>query len=291
MLQAAVHLIFATHMPFEFNSNFYRQASNRPLIMGILNITPDSFSDGKLYNSPEAALERAKLMQLHQVDIIDIGGESTRPGATEVSVEQEIQRVVPVIEKVSQLGIPISVDTSKPEVMLAAVNAGAQMVNDVRALQEPGALETVAKLQVPVCLMHMQGQPRVMQQEPHYQNVAKEVTEYLLQRAEICQQAGIDKRLICIDPGFGFGKTLQHNLELLSKMDQLVSLGYPVLAGLSRKSMLGLLTDKTVEQRLAASLAVAQIAMQKGAKIIRVHDVSETNDVRQVYQALAEFDG
>ncbi len=268
--------------------NFYHQAKNRPLIMGILNITPDSFSDGSLYNSVDSALERAKEMQ-HQVDIFDIGGESTRPGAAEVSVEQEIDRVIPVIEKVSQLGIPISVDTSKAQVMQAAVSAGAKMINDVRALQDPDALRTAVELQVPVCLMHMQGQPREMQEKPQYYNVVKEVSEFLLQRAQICQQAGINKELICLDPGFGFGKTLQHNLELLSKMDHLVSLGYPVLAGLSRKSMLGLLTNKPVEKRLAASLAVAQIAMQKGARIIRVHDVAETYDIRQVVQALAEL--
>lgn len=268
--------------------NFYHQAKNRPLIMGILNITPDSFSDGSLYNSVDSAFERAKEMQ-HLVDIFDIGGESTRPGAAEVSVEQEIDRVIPVIEKVSQLGIPISVDTSKAQVMQAAVSAGAKMINDVRALQEPDALRTAVELQVPVCLMHMQGQPREMQDKPEYNNVVKEVSEFLLQRAQICQQAGINKELICLDPGFGFGKTLQHNLELLSKMDHLVSLGYPVLAGLSRKSMLGLLTNKPVEKRLAASLAVAQIAMQKGARIIRVHDVAETYDIRQVVQALAEL--
>lgn len=268
--------------------NFYHQAKNRPLIMGILNITPDSFSDGSLYNSVDSAFERAKEMQ-HQVDIFDIGGESTRPGAAEVSVEQEIDRVIPVIEKVSQLGISISVDTSKAQVMQAAVSAGAKMINDVRALQEPDALRTAVELQVPVCLMHMQGQPREMQDKPEYNNVVKEVSEFLLQRAQICQQAGINKELICLDPGFGFGKTLQHNLELLSKMDHLVSLGYPVLAGLSRKSMLGLLTNKPVEKRLAASLAVAQIAMQKGARIIRVHDVAETYDIRQVVQALAEL--
>lgn len=268
--------------------NFYHQAKNRPLIMGILNITPDSFSDGSLYNSVDSAFERAKEMQ-HQVDILDIGGESTRPGAAEVSVEQEIDRVIPVIEKVSQLGIPISVDTSKAQVMQAAVSAGAKMINDVRALQEPDALRTAVELQVPICLMHMQGQPREMQDKPEYNNVVKEVSEFLLQRAQICQQAGINKELICLDPGFGFGKTLQHNLELLSKMNHLVSLGYPVLAGLSRKSMLGLLTNKPVEKRLAASLAVAQIAMQKGARIIRVHDVAETYDIRQVVQALAEL--
>lgn len=276
-------------MVSDINSTFYHRENNRPLIMGILNITPDSFSDGSLYNSVDSAYQRANAMQ-KIVDIIDIGGESTRPGAAEVTAEEEIARVVPVIEKVATLGIPISVDTSKAEVMQAAVDAGANMINDVRALQEPGAIEMAARLGVPVCLMHMQGQPRVMQEQPIYQNVLKEVCEFLVNRAKACQQAGIKKELISLDPGFGFGKTLQHNLELLSNMEILVSLGYPVLAGLSRKSMLGLLTNKPVEQRLAASLAVAQIAMQKGARVIRVHDVEETYDVRQVFVALAELD-
>jgi dihydropteroate synthase len=273
-------------MPADISVNFYQHQKNAPLIMGILNITPDSFSDGSQYNSVELAFARAQQMQQQKVDIIDIGGESTRPGAAEVSVEEEIARVVPIIEKVSKLGIPISVDTSKAEVMKAAISAGAQMINDVRALQEPNALATAVELKVPVCLMHMQGQPRVMQENPSYHNVVDEVIGFLLKRAQICEQAGMDKHLISLDPGFGFGKSLQHNLKLLCELDILVSKGYPVLAGLSRKSMLGLLTNKPVEQRLPASLAVAQVAMQKGASILRVHDVSETIDVRQVHHAL-----
>ncbi len=261
----------------------------KPQIMGILNITPDSFSDGSQYNSVDAAFERAQLMLQQGVDIFDIGGESTRPGADPVSAEQEIARVVPVIEKVAALGLPISVDTSKAQVMRAAVDAGATMINDVRALQQPGALQAAVDLQVPICLMHMQGQPRQMQTNPTYVDVVEEVTEFLVNRAHVCQQAGVGKHLISLDPGFGFGKTLQHNLELLDRMDYLVSQGYPVLAGLSRKSMLGLITDKPVEQRLSASLAVALVAMQKGARFIRVHDVAETFDVRQVYCALAEL--
>jgi len=254
--------------------------------MGILNITPDSFSDGSQYNNEEQAYRRALAMQESGVDILDIGGESTRPGAEDVNVQQEIERVVPVIRRVKALGVPISIDTSKAEVMRAAIEAGASMVNDVRALQEEGALAMIAELQVPVCLMHMQGQPRSMQQSPDYQDVVKEVMDFLEIRVAACENAGINSSLISIDPGFGFGKTLQHNLELLQGLDDFSKFGLPVLAGLSRKSMLGRITNQPVEQRLAASLAVAQIAMQKGARIIRVHDVAETNDVRQVFMAM-----
>jgi len=254
--------------------------------MGILNITPDSFSDGNQYNNEEQAYHRAIAMKSAGVDILDIGGESTRPGAKEVNVLQEIERVVPVINRVKTLGIPISIDTSKAEVMRAAVKAGASMVNDVRALQEEGALATVAELQVPVCLMHMQGQPRSMQQSPQYQDVVKEAIEFLGKRVEACQNAGINRELISVDPGFGFGKNLEHNLELLNRLDDFSELGLPILAGLSRKSMLGEITNQPVERRLAGSLAVAQIAMEKGARIIRVHDVAETNDVRQVFMAM-----
>ncbi len=254
--------------------------------MGILNITPDSFSDGSLYNNADQAFERAQRMKKSGVDIIDVGGESTRPGAEEVSITQEIERVVPVIEQLKSLQIPISIDTSKAEVMRAAVDAGASMINDVRALQAKNALQTAAQLAVPVCLMHMQGQPKSMQQAPEYDDLVAEVIGFLLQRVKACENAGIDRSLICLDPGFGFGKSLQHNLELLDKLDQLVELDLPILAGLSRKSMLGMITNQPVEQRLSASLAVAQIAMQKGARIIRVHDVPETHDIRQVFMAM-----
>lgn len=254
--------------------------------MGILNITPDSFSDGSQYNNVDLAFERALQMQQAGVDIIDIGGESTRPGAADVSAEQEIERVVPVIQKISSLQIPISIDTSKAQVMQAAVKAGADMINDVRALREEGALQMVAELQVPVCLMHMQGQPRSMQKAPDYENVIEDVMRFLHQRVKACENEGLDRNLISLDPGFGFGKNLQHNLTLLDQLDRIVEFGLPVLAGLSRKSMLGQLTEKPVEQRLPASLAVAQIAMQKGAKIIRVHDVAETHDIRQVFMAM-----
>lgn len=258
--------------------------------MGILNITPDSFSDGSQYNSVDLAYERAREMQRAGVDIIDIGGESTRPGAAEVTAEDEIERVVPVIQKLKSIQIPISIDTSKAKVMQAAIEAGAGMINDVRALQEENALQMAAKLQVPVCLMHMQGQPRSMQKAPDYSNVVEQVIGFLHQRVKACENAGLDKSLISLDPGFGFGKNLRHNLELLDQLDRIVELGLPVLAGLSRKSMLGQITGKSVEQRLPASLAVAQIAMQKDAKIIRVHDVAETNDVRQVFMAMKELE-
>ncbi len=264
----------------------YQNKSHSPLIMGILNITPDSFSDGSQYNNVEQAFERARQMQQAGVDIIDIGGESTRPGAADVSAEQEIERVVPVISRIKKLGIAISIDTSKSQVMQAAVEAGATMINDVRALTEENALQMAARLKVPVCLMHMQGQPRSMQKVPDYQNVVQQVIRFLLQRVKACENAGIDKSLVSIDPGFGFGKSLSHNLKLLEQLERIVELGFPVLAGLSRKSMLGEITNKSVEQRLSASLAVAQIAMQKGARIIRVHDVAETIDVRQVFMAM-----
>lgn len=274
------------HPIYQTPANSSQTRSDQPLIMGILNITPDSFSDGNQYNTVEQSFERALTMQKGGVDIIDIGGESTRPRAAEVGVDEEIERVIPVIEQIKTLGLPISIDTSKAEVMQAAVNAGAAIINDVRALREKNALQTAAKLKVPVCLMHMQGQPRVMQNDPKYGDVIKEVSSFLHQRVKACENAGIDRSLICLDPGFGFGKNLQHNLELLTRLEQIVNLGFPVLAGLSRKSMLGLITDKPVEQRLAASLAVAQIAMQKGARIIRVHDVAETHDIRQVFMAM-----
>ena len=263
--------------------------TEKPLIMGILNITPDSFSDGNQYNSVQHAFDRAQMMKKAGVDILDIGGESTRPNAAEVNVDEELERVIPIIERVKTLGVPISIDTSKAQVMHAAVQAGAEMINDVRALREDKAVETAAKLGVPVCLMHMQGQPRIMQKAPKYDDVVKEVIGFLHQRVKACENAGIDRSLICLDPGFGFGKNLKHNLTLLDGLDQLVELGFPLLAGLSRKSMLGLITDKTVEKRLPASLAAALIAMQKGVRIIRAHDVDETNDVRNVYMAMKKI--
>lgn len=253
--------------------------------MGILNVTPDSFSDGSRYNQQDKAFAHAQQMIAEGADIIDIGGESTRPGAKDVSVEEELSRVVPLVESIRGLNCKISVDTSKPEVMQAALIAGADMINDVRALSVPGAKEVVAQFQVPVCLMHMQGQPRTMQAEPKYHDVVSDVKAFLSQRITECEAFGIGKELICIDPGFGFGKTLQHNLQLLTGLGEFNSLDVPLLAGLSRKSMLAQITDRDVDERLAASLAVALIALQKGAKIIRVHDVKETADIKKVFLA------
>ncbi|MCO7225084.1 dihydropteroate synthase [Pleionea sp. CnH1-48] len=260
--------------------------SDRPLVMGILNVTPDSFSDGGRFDQIEYALEQAQRMVEAGVDIIDVGGESTRPGAKEVTVAGELERVIPVIKAIAPLGKPISIDTSKADVMKAAVDAGAAMINDVRALQEPGALQVAAQCQVPVCLMHMQGQPRTMQQAPQYEQVVDDVSRFLKQRVEACEAAGISRDLICIDPGFGFGKTLEHNIELLRDLESLLTLDLPILAGISRKSMLGQITGKEVSERLAGSLAVALIAMLKSAKIIRVHDVAETVDVMKVFKTI-----
>jgi dihydropteroate synthase len=220
-------------------------------------------------------------------DIIDVGGESTRPGAESVGLDEELQRVIPVIEAITRhSGLRVSIDTSKPAVMEAAVAAGAGMINDVYALQQPGALEAVAGLGVDVCLMHMQGQPRVMQQRPHYTDVVSEVGTFLLERAAACQHAGIQAGRILLDPGFGFGKTLQHNLELFRALPHLCDLGYPVLVGISRKSMLGALTGRDVDQRVSASVTAAALAVEAGASVVRVHDVAETRDALRLVTAL-----
>lgn len=250
---------------------------SRPQVMGILNITPDSFSDGGRFIGKDAAVKQARSMLTAGAVILDIGGESTRPGAEEVSVQQELDRVLPVIEAIrSELDCVISIDTCKTQVMKEAVAAGADIINDIKALLDPGAVEVAAAAQVPVCLMHMQGQPRTMQQAPVYQDVVKEVAEFLQQRAEICIAAGIAKSQIILDPGFGFGKSLQHNYQLLSQLSEILALNYPLLVGMSRKSMIGQLVKVPPEERLAGSLACATIAVMKGARIIRVHDVKET---------------
>jgi dihydropteroate synthase len=258
--------------------------------MGILNVTPDSFSDGGQYSTLERALFRAKQMLSEGVDIIDIGGESTRPGAPEVSLDDELQRVLPVIHALCgdpQLGhLPISIDTSKPEVMSAAVEAGASMVNDVRALQAQGAMTVCAKLNVPVCLMHMQGEPRSMQLKPQYEDVVASVVQFLKQQADLCLKAGIKNEHIILDPGFGFGKSLAHNLSLLRELGDIAKIGQPVLVGLSRKSMFKEILGAQLEQRLSASLAAAVLAMDKGAKILRVHDVKATVDAVAVFSAV-----
>ena len=254
-----------------------------PVIMGILNVTPDSFSDGGEFDRVDAAVRRALEMQAEGASIIDIGGESTRPGAQPVNAEQEIARVVPVIEAIRrQSDIPISIDTSKPEVMRAAVRAGANLVNDVNALRAEGAVACCVELAVPVCLMHMQGEPRTMQQNPEYVDVVSDVCDFLLQRAQACMDAGIARSQILLDPGFGFGKTLAHNLKLVARLDELCRLDFPVLVGLSRKSMFGAILDRPVDERLIGSVAAAVVAYGKGARWFRVHDVAETSDALRV---------
>ncbi len=254
--------------------------------MGIVNVTPDSFSDGGKFSQRDRAIEHAERLIDAGADIIDIGGESTRPGAAPTSIEQELARVLPVLEGIIDAGVPVSVDTQKSEVMRVAIAAGASMINDVNALQADGALATCAASDVAVCLMHKQGTPADMQDDPYYENVLAEVSAFLDQRTAACRGAGIAADRIVIDPGFGFGKTVAHNFTLLRDLKALTSLGYPVLAGLSRKSSLGAVTSRPVEDRLAASLAAALLAAQNGATILRVHDVRETVDVLKVWQAM-----
>lgn len=264
---------------------------SQPLVMGILNVTPDSFSDGGKFVDVSQALEHAQRMIEEGAGMIDVGGESTRPGAADVSEAEEIRRVVPIIEALAaRTSVPISIDTSKPAVMLAAVAAGASLINDVRALQEPGALEAAARTDAAVCLMHMQGQPRTMQQDPRYDDVVGEVTAFLEQRVEACLAAGIGRERLVLDPGISFGKRLEHNLALLAHLPQLgrpgPNHGLPLLVGVSRKSLFQALLGRPVEQRLAGGLAVATAAVLAGAAILRVHDVAETVDAVKVAQAL-----
>ncbi len=260
---------------------------SRTAIMGILNVTPDSFSDGGIFLTRDTAVTHAHAMFEEGADIIDVGGESTRPGAQAVSVQEELDRVIPVIEAIVRaVPVPISIDTSKPEVMRAAVAAGAGLNNDGRALRAPDAAETVAALQVPVCLMHMQGEPRSMQHNPVYTDVAGEVHDFLHARIEACVAAGISRQRMVIDPGFGFGKTVAHNLELLRRLGELRALGVPILAGLSRKSMIGALLGLPVAQRLHASVALALIAVQNGATMLRVHDVRATREAIRMLEAV-----
>ena len=261
--------------------------SGMPLVMGILNVTPDSFWDGGQFDSKDKALARALEMVEEGADIIDVGGESTRPGAQPVSAAQEIERVVGVVELIRERSaIPVSVDTSKPEVMTAAARAGASMINDVRALRSEGALAAAAATGLPVCLMHMQGEPRTMQANPEYDDVIVEVREFLLERADVCIANGIPRQKIVLDPGFGFGKSLQHNVELLQQLDALVDSGYPVIAGLSRKSMIGALLKDNDRDRLLGSVTLALYAWRMGAHIVRVHDVGQTVEALQVEAAL-----
>ncbi|AII09360.1 dihydropteroate synthase [Rhodococcus wratislaviensis] len=258
-----------------------------PLICGIVNVTPDSFSDGGRYLDTAAAVEHALSLVAEGADLLDVGGESTRPGSRPPSVADEIARVIPVVQELAELtSVPISVDTSRPDVMRAAVAAGASMINDVRALRLPGALRAAADLNVPVCLMHMRGEPETMQKSPEYGDVVSEVRGFLVDRVGACRGAGIPLEHIMVDPGFGFGKTLAHNLTLLSELRQITDLGVPVMAGLSRKGMLGTITGRGVDHRQAASVAAALIAAQNGAALLRVHDVSATVDAVSVLRSL-----
>ncbi len=264
---------------------------SRPVVMGILNVTPDSFSDGGRYGDLGRAVVRAWEMVEEGAAIIDVGGESTRPGADPVEEEEELRRVIPVIERLvsEEIPVPLSIDTSKPAVMRAAASAGAGMINDVRALREPGALEAAAESGLPVCLMHMQGEPRSMQQAPVYEHVVAEVTAFLRERISVCISAGIPPERLVVDPGFGFGKTLRHNLTLLARLDTFQVLGMPLLVGISRKRMLGELTGREMEDRMPAGLAAHLLAVERGARIVRTHDVAPTADALKVWLAVREI--
>jgi dihydropteroate synthase len=272
---------------FQFFCGKYQLLLNRPHVMGIVNITPDSFSDGGKFSSTDLAVEHALNLIAEGADILDIGGESTRPGAEIVSLDEELKRVIPVIEALSKTcHVPISIDTYKPEVMRQAIAAGADIVNDVRALQEPNALEIVAQSNVGVCLMHMQGTPETMQLEPHYADVMSEVKQFLIDRMNAALAHGIEKNRILLDPGFGFGKTRAHNIALIQHLDELKAIGQPLLVGLSRKSVLGSIAGGDEGQRLYASIAASVISAMKGVKIIRVHDVKATVDALKVVTAV-----
>jgi dihydropteroate synthase len=268
----------------------HRLDLTRPRVMGIVNITPDSFSGGGAHFDHEEALAHARRMLADGADIIDVGGESTRPGARRVSEKDELTRVMPVIQALAADGAVVSVDTKKPGVMRAALAAGATFINDVRALRARGALEIAAKSGAAVCLMHMQGEPRTMQKAPHYDDVVREVRDFLVARALVCEAAGIAHDRIAIDPGFGFGKTKAHNLALVRALPVFAATGYPVLAGLSRKGTLGEITGRAVAERVAGSVAAALVAAARGALILRVHDVRETVDALKVWLAFAGLD-
>jgi dihydropteroate synthase len=269
----------------------YALPLDRPLIMGVVNVTPDSFSDGGRYYDTRAALAHAQALIEDGADILDVGGESTRPGAEPVSLEEERRRVIPVIEALAPCGRPLSIDTRKPELMVEAIAAGASLVNDVDALEAPGALAAVAGASVAVCLMHKQGDPRTMQQNPHYTDVVAEVRDYLKGRVGAALHAGIARERIVIDPGFGFGKTQEHNIALLRNLAELTRLGVPVLVGLSRKAMLGRITGREPRDRVHGSVAAALFAADRGARILRVHDVTETRDALAVWWALRDTIG
>ena len=259
--------------------------------MGILNVTPDSFSDGGRFSAVDSALRQAERMLADGADILDVGGESTRPGAAAVSLDEEMARVLPVIERINaELDVPVSIDTSKPELMREAIAAGAGMINDVNALSAPGAIASVADAPVPVCLMHMLGEPRTMQAAPQYEDVVADILGYLGRRVAACEDGGIARRRLLVDPGFGFGKTLPHNLALLRDLSAFQDMGLPILVGISRKSMLGAVTGRAVDKRLAAGVAAAVMAVERGARIVRVHDVAETVDALKIWWAVMDAD-
>jgi dihydropteroate synthase len=265
------------------------RASSRPLVMGVLNVTPDSFSDGGQFQSLELALSRAEQMIADGVDIIDIGGESSRPGAQSLPLDEELRRVMPILYALRDCGKPLSIDTYKPDVMREAIAAGADMINDINGFRATGSLSAVKESDCALCIMHMLNDPQRMQDKPEYDDVVGEITAFLQERAAQAELAGIDRRRLCIDPGFGFGKTLQHNLELLKNVRKMqATVDLPLLAGLSRKSMIGAITGKPVERRLAGSLAAALAAAAQGATIVRVHDVAETVDALEVWQAATQ---
>jgi dihydropteroate synthase len=274
--------------PVELRAGRFTLPLTRPLIMGVVNITPDSFSDGGRFLDPARAAEQSRRLVEEGADLLDIGGESSRPGAAPVALEEERRRVIPVLERVIELGVPVSVDTCKPELMREAVAAGAAMINDINGLRAPDALEAVAAGDAAVCVMHMQGEPGTMQRAPAYGDVVSEVREFLLARAQALLGLGVARGRIVLDPGFGFGKTAQHSLELLRRLPALVECGFPVLAGLSRKSVLGRITGRPVEARLCASVAAAMLAAQRGASILRVHDVAATRDALLVQRAVQD---
>lgn len=271
-----------------FNCGTFQLDLSQPRVMGIVNVTPDSFSDGGKFNSTEKAIEHALQLVEEGADILDIGGESTRPGATPVPLDEELKRVIPVIEGLRSIGVPLSIDTYKPQVMQAAIDAGAHIINDVCALREPQALEIVAASQAGVCLMHMQGQPQTMQADPQYDDVVKEVKDFLQARLHAAEQAGIDRSRIVLDPGFGFGKRTAHNLTLLNHLADIEALGLPLLIGLSRKSVLGQVVGSSVDERVHASIAASVIAVMKGASIVRVHDVKPTVDALKIVAAVMQ---
>jgi dihydropteroate synthase len=264
----------------------FELALDRPLVMGVVNVTPDSFYDGGRHAEPAVAIAHARRLAAEGADLLDVGGESSRPGAAPVAAEAELARILPVLDGIADLDLPVSVDTTKPEVMRAALAHGAAMINDITALAAPGALETVAASDAGVCLMHMQGSPRTMQADPVYADVTAEVRDFLAARAAACVTGGVARDRIVVDPGFGFGKTVGHNLALLARLGEIAALGFPVLAGWSRKSSLGRITGRPAEERLAGSVAAALIAVQRGARIVRVHDVAATRDALAVLAAV-----